>query len=190
MGDFAAPVFRDLLALAANGDESAIEALVRRYEPEIRRLIRMRLHHSPMRSVVDSVDITQPVLSRFFARLKDDNGDQASPEDVYRLLATMARNELIDCFRKEYRRGASDKISLEDVILANVNPGPDDVAIEQDLLHAAHNRMTQEERYILEQRRSGVGWRALGEELATSPEGLRKRMERCVARITEELELG
>ena len=55
-----------LLDRAQSGDEAAVSLLVRRYEPELRRFIRVRLTDPRLRRYLDSVDICQAVLGRFF----------------------------------------------------------------------------------------------------------------------------
>ena len=51
------------------GEEQAATELVQRYEPELRRFVRFRLTNGRLRRHVDSVDICQSVLGRFFVGL-------------------------------------------------------------------------------------------------------------------------
>ena len=59
---------RELLRLVRTGDAIAAEELVRAYEPELRRAIRVRLTDARLRRLIDSVDICQSVLAGFFVR--------------------------------------------------------------------------------------------------------------------------
>ena len=58
----------DLLGKVRGGDAAAAEELVRTYEPELRRAIRVRLTDARLRRLIDSIDICQSVLAGFFVR--------------------------------------------------------------------------------------------------------------------------
>jgi hypothetical protein len=60
--------FAELLRRVRSGDQEAATALVRQFEPEIRRVVRLRLTDPRMRRVIDSADICQSVLANFFVR--------------------------------------------------------------------------------------------------------------------------
>ncbi|MGL1608738.1 hypothetical protein ACSTHC_00255, partial [Vibrio parahaemolyticus] len=53
-----------------------------------------------MRRVYDSVDVSQSVLGSFFLRVSLGEYDLQSPEDLLKLLVTMARNKVADETRK------------------------------------------------------------------------------------------
>src|SRR5262249_25955616 len=63
------PTLRALLVRIRAGDQQAATALVRRYEPALRRAVRLRLRDRQLRRFLDSSDICQAVLLRFFARV-------------------------------------------------------------------------------------------------------------------------
>src|SRR4051794_17920718 len=62
------PELPDLIRRLREQDPSAAAELIRRYEPDIRRIARVRLARFGLRHLVDSEDIAQSVLGRFFAR--------------------------------------------------------------------------------------------------------------------------
>ena len=68
------------------GDQGAATELVRRYEPALRRSVRLRLRDPRLRRVLDSSDVCQAVLLRFFVSFR---GNVAtvhllnSPSDEY-----------------------------------------------------------------------------------------------------------
>src|ERR1700730_8956787 len=82
------------------GDEQAAAELVRLYEPEIRREVRLRLRDSRLRRDFDSVDICQSVLASFFVRAALGQYELEEPNQLIRLLVTMTRNKLIGKVRK------------------------------------------------------------------------------------------
>ncbi len=60
--------FRDLIRRVRAGDDGAATELVRRYEPAIRRAVRIRLADTRLARAFDSMDICQSVLGSFFVR--------------------------------------------------------------------------------------------------------------------------
>src|SRR5229473_5112060 len=93
--------FLTFLERVRTGDQKAAEELVRMYEPEIRREVRLRLRDSRLRRDFDSVDICQSVLASFFVRASLGQYELEKPEQLIKLLVTMARNKLADHARQE-----------------------------------------------------------------------------------------
>src|SRR5437868_5414718 len=102
--------FLDLTRRVRAGDEAAAAELVRLYEPAIRRAARVRLVDPRLRRVFDSMDVCQSVLASFFVRAALGQYELDTPEQLLRLLATMARNKLANqanrqkADRRDYRR--------------------------------------------------------------------------------------
>src|SRR5882724_12732302 len=92
--------FLTFLERVRTGDQKAAEELVRMYEPEIRREVRLRLRDSRLRRDFDSVDICQSVLASFFVRAALGQYELEKPEQLIKLLVTMTRNKLIGKIRK------------------------------------------------------------------------------------------
>src|SRR5579883_3404747 len=90
-----------LLQRVRAGDAEAAAALVRSYEPEIRRAIRVRLTDPRLRRTLDSMDVCQSVLANFFVRAAAGQFDLREPKDLLKLLVTMARNKILDRTRQE-----------------------------------------------------------------------------------------
>ena len=72
------------------GDQAAATELVRRYEPALRRSVRLRLRDPRLRRVLDSSDVCQAGLFRFFVCAAEGRFTPATPEQVLKLLATLA----------------------------------------------------------------------------------------------------
>src|SRR5437764_4205204 len=85
--------FPDLIRRVRGGDEAAAAELVKRYEPAIRRAVRVRLDPR-LRRVCDSMDLCQAVLGSFFVRAALGQYELETPEQLLKLLATMARKKL------------------------------------------------------------------------------------------------
>src|SRR5207244_8854167 len=110
------------------GDEQAATELVRLYEPEIRREVRLRLRDSRLRRDFDSVDICQSVLASFFVRAALGQYELEKPEQLIKLLVTMTRNKLIGKIRKmhsqtrDHRRIEADGQKKLQAVAAGATP--------------------------------------------------------------------
>src|SRR5207249_4424725 len=110
------------------GDADAARELVQRYEPAIRRVVRFRLADSRLGRVFDSMDICQSVLASFFLRAAAGQFDLEQPEQLLKLLVSMARNKLAlqaraqQRQRRDYRRIQPG--ALEDKQIASDEPTP------------------------------------------------------------------
>src|SRR5262245_16227152 len=87
---------RALLVRIRAGDQQAATLLVQRYEPALRRAVRLRLRDRRLRRLFDSSDICQTVFLRFFGQVATGHCDLDTPEQVLKLLATMARNQVVN----------------------------------------------------------------------------------------------
>jgi RNA polymerase sigma factor (sigma-70 family) len=188
--------FKDLIRRVRAGEEDAAVELVRRYEPEIRREVRLRLTDPALRRVVDSMDICQSVLGNFFARAALGQFDLGEPKQLLGLLVTMARNRLTDWTRRQHagRRDQSRELSLNGEALrghelCSQDPTPSQLLVGKDLLEQVRVRMTDVERRIAERRITGSDWTQIAAEMGGSPEAVRKRFERAVDRVAGELGL-
>jgi hypothetical protein len=101
----AAP-FVEFLRRIRHGDELAAVEFVRRYEPLIRREVRLGISDSRLNRAFDSIDVCQSVLASFFVRAATGEYDLESPEQLVQLLMSMARNKLASLARREHRCGA------------------------------------------------------------------------------------
>lgn len=183
--------FQDLMQRVRAGDADAAVELVHRYEPEIRRILRVRMTDGLLRRTLDSADICQSVLANFFVHASQGEYQLEKPEDLVKLLAVMARNRLRDHVRRQHagrrdvRRAASghDGAFLE---LADREPTPSQIVAGKELLQLVRNRLTAEERYLAEQRASGRDWVDLAAELGVEKNALRMRLRRGLERAMQE----
>ena len=188
--------FQDLIRRVRAGDDDAATELVRQFEPEIRREIRVRLTDPGLRRVVDSMDICQSVLGNFFARAALGQFELDEPSQLLKLLVKMARNRLTDWAREQHaeRRDQRREVSLDVEMMAGAeplapDPSPSQVVAGIELLDQVRARLSDEERRIAEQRVAGRDWGQIAAELGESSEAIRKRLARALDRITAELGL-
>jgi RNA polymerase sigma-70 factor (ECF subfamily) len=184
--------FTDLVRRVRAGEAFAAEELVRRYEPAIRRAVRIQMRDHRLRRLVDSVDICQSVLGSFFMRMALGQFELDKPEDLLKLLTTMARNNLAAKARhpRVVRRNYA-KVDAESGEAAPVvadDPSPSRAVAGRELLLAVQQRLDSEERLLAEQRAHGRPWADIAAELGGSAEALRKKLTRALDRVA--LELG
>ena len=94
--------FEDLVGRVRSGDPDAAADLVRRYEPAIRRVVRLRLGGGGrIDGLFDSMDVCQSVLGSFFLRAAAGQYTLDSPAELLKLLTAMTRNKLAFQVRKQ-----------------------------------------------------------------------------------------
>jgi RNA polymerase sigma-70 factor (ECF subfamily) len=186
-------LFLDLMRRVRRGEADAAAELVRQYEPEIRRAVRVRRTNPQLGRVLDSMDICQSVLANFFVRAGAGQFELDRPEDLLKLLITMARNKLRDEARRE-QAGRRDHRRLEEGGLEEgkipaAGASPSQVVAGHELWHEARRRLSREELYLADQRALGRDWADLAAELGDSAEALRKRLARALDRVARQLGL-
>jgi RNA polymerase sigma-70 factor (ECF subfamily) len=139
------------------------------------------------------MDICQSVMGSFFYRAALGQYDLNQPDDLIKLLVTMAQNKLTDQIRRKTtaRRG-KDFVradSYDEVEVAGTDPSPSRVVRGREMLQLAMAQLSPDERYLADQRVLGRSWSELADELGKTPEALRKRFERAVERVSKQLNL-
>lgn len=187
--------FHSLMHRLRAGEPRAAEELVRRYEPEIRRLVRMQLTDPRLHRLLDSVDIVQSVLANFLLRTAEGEFDLNSPEDLQKLLRTMARNRLRDHARRQtaQRRDQGRTLAEAEEALKTLAAGddsPSSILADREMLSEVRRRLSPDELAVAELRSGGHEWDEVAAQLGGTAEGLRKRWARAVQRVAGELRLG
>lgn len=183
--------FHDLIRQVRTGDSDAAAELVRRYEPTIRRAVRLRMFDRRLQRLLDSMDICQSVLANFFVRMAAGEYELDQPEQLLNLLVTMARNKLISHARKQHAECRDGRRlvegTLEQVEFAAPDPSPSRQVAAQELLLQVEGKLLPEEKELLELRNQGLTWEQVAAQLGGSPVALRKKWSRALDRITREL---
>jgi RNA polymerase sigma-70 factor (ECF subfamily) len=184
--------FADFLQRIRHGDEEAAAELVKRFEPVIRREVRMRLTDPSLYRLFDSGDICQSVLVSFFVRAAAGQYELASPEDLLKLLVRMARNKVASQARRVQARPFDQRRSRtaeEDLHKALNGPDPSQIILNRDLLRAVLNRLPEEGRRLAELRSEGRTWPEIAAALGGTAEARRNQFARALDRVTAELGL-
>jgi RNA polymerase sigma-70 factor (ECF subfamily) len=184
-----------LFARVRAGDADAAAELFRRYEPAIRRRVRvwLRLQDPRLRRVFDSMDICQSVMASFFVRAAAGQYDLEDPPQLIALLFRMARHKLAhevarqQARRRDIRRDQGPSPGESDVVDQAASPSSQ--LAGRELLQAVRDRLSAEERQLAELRAEGREWAQIAGELGGTPEGRRKQLARALDRVSNELGL-
>ena len=84
----------------------------------------------------------------------------------------------------EARGGAGDVADAVDAAATTSR-----VVANRDLLEAVRARLRPDELVLVEQRAAGRAWADIAAEMGESPDALRKRLERALARVAREVGL-
>lgn len=173
------------------GDEAAAAELVRHYEPEIRRFVRFRLTDPKLRRFLDSMDVCQSVMAKFFHRVQTERISVEHPLQLLKLLMTMARNSLLDHARKAKVRRKIAGIGAEEEMnpIPDPRPNPEELVERADLVTLVRGRLRDDEQQTLDRWLQGCGWEEMSQELGCEPDALRKRLTRAIDRASNELGL-
>src|SRR4051794_34587975 len=185
--------FRELILRVRAGDAEAAAEVVRAYEPEIRRAVRLRLTDPSLRRVLDSMDVCQSVLANFFVRAAAGQFDLDQPDQLLRLLVVMARNKLRDqvshlhAARRDLRRNEADDSPLG--LAPTAAPTPSATVAAREMLQAVREALSPEDRELADLRAQGRDWNSIAAERGERPDTLRKRLAAALDRVARRVGL-
>lgn len=186
--------FAEFLRRIRRGDEQAAIELVQRYGSLIRREIRLGIKNRRLNRAFDSIDVCQSVLASFFVRAASGQYDLESPEQLVRLLMSMARNKLASLARREQRlrrdmrRIASTQPDELEQVVDNEG-SPSEIVLRRELIDRMRAELTDDERQIADLRVEGMGWDEVAERLGGSAQARRMQLARGIERAAEHLGL-
>jgi RNA polymerase sigma-70 factor (ECF subfamily) len=186
--------FADFMRRIRAGDEQAAAELVRRYEPLIRREVRLHLEDRRLSRLFDSLDVCQSVLGSFFLRVAAGQYELERPEQLVRLLVTMARHKVASAARAEHRqrrdqRRLSSGGEEELARVTDSRPGPEDSVAGAELLRRFRDALSVEERQLVDLRGEGLPWTEVATRLGGTAQARRMQLSRAVDRVVRELGL-
>jgi RNA polymerase sigma-70 factor (ECF subfamily) len=186
--------FADFIGRIRAGDDQAARELVERYEPVIRREVRMRLRDPRLYSRFDWADVCQSVMASFFVRAASGQYDLKEPGQLLGLLVAMTRNKLAKqerrhrALRRDYRRLEDyDPSRLEGQSPA---PTPSRLVAGRELLDEFRRRLSAEERLLADLRAQGCEWAEIASQVGGTPQARRKQLARAIDRVEQQLEVG
>ena len=184
--------FRELIGRVRRGDEQAAAEVVRRYEPAIRRAVRLRLTDARLRRTCDSMDVCQSVMMSFFVRAATGQYDLDTPDQLLRLLTTMARNKLLNQARQQHAARRDNRLVSNDVAERDIvdrAPSPSRDAEARELLAEVRRRLPPDVLQLVEMRNQGHDWTTIADAVGGNAVALRQKFHRALARLSEEFGL-
>jgi RNA polymerase sigma factor (sigma-70 family) len=181
--------FQAFIERIRKGDSSAAEELVRLYEPIVRRQVRMQMVDSRLSRLYDSVDFSQAVMASFF--LRGSEFELQEPNDLVRLLVTMARNKLASSARRVLaQKRDGQRRDVDAPLLNQVADGsdtPSRIVSMLELIAEAKKKLTPEEQQLVDLRNDGKSWDEIAAELGGTAQARRMQLARAMERVTESL---
>jgi RNA polymerase sigma-70 factor (ECF subfamily) len=177
--------FAELLEAARQGQDEAAAELVASYGPHVMRTIRRTLSRE-IRGKFDSIDFAQAVWASLFSSPEQLDGVK-EPQQLVGLLATMARNKVIDELR---RRVQTQKYSVRrerplydenhgEGELASRDPTPSQFAIARERWVSMLRAQPAHHRQVIRLKLMGKTNRSIATQLGLS--------ERTVGRVLDRL---
>jgi RNA polymerase sigma-70 factor (ECF subfamily) len=154
----------------------------------------VRLTDTHLRQVLDTMDVCQSVLGNFFLRVAAGQFDLEQPEQLLRLLASMARNRLLNHVRDQQAGCRDNRRQAHggaDALAGAADPaaGPVRIAAGRELLQRLHRLLGPDERAVLQRRIDGQDWATIAAEMGGSAEALRKKLSRALDRAARALRM-
>ncbi len=189
---------QDLVALAKEGDESALNQLCSVYGERVRRIIRLRMDRK-LRPKLDSVDVVQDALILALGGLKDFK--YRNEGDFLRWLSRIAENKLRDIFDKFHadKRDVHKEIpfkeegsSTDGGFVGAAGPmrttTPSVIACRKealDRLEKALDELKPEYKQVVVLKRiEGLSHAEIAEKLGKNPGAVRMLLARAMAALT------
>ena len=188
------PDFAELIRQVRCGEQSAAERLVARYEPFIRRELRIRMMDYRLSRHVDALDICQSLWSSFFGRMAAGQFDIADPQQLSKLLVAMARNKLASQARRELtlkrdlRRTETSDLPLADV--PDLCETPSSHLSAQEIKDKILSSLSDEERQLSDLRRVGLSWDEVAIRMGGTAQARRMQLDRAADRVIAQLGLN
>jgi RNA polymerase sigma factor (sigma-70 family) len=184
----------ELIHRVRAGDQDAATEFMRRYEPLIRREVRLRMEDRRLGRLFDSSDICQSVMASFFVRTAAGQYDLDRPDQVLGLLVSMARNKVASAARRHARqrrdrgRDAADGgFALGEVVAGEASPSR--LVAGRELWEQFRASLGPAERDIADLRSQGRSWAEVADRLGGTAQARRMQLSRAVERVARALGL-
>ncbi len=186
------PSFDDLLRRIRAGEAEAAAELVHRYEPVIRVEVRRRLNDPYLNRVLDSGDVCQSVLASFFLRAAAGQYELESPDDLLKLLLSMARKKVASQARRQRTQSRDSRrvvAGTEALEALEDGPAPDALVAGKELFEKCCALLTPEEKQLVDLRAAGRTWPQIAETVGGQAQARRRQLERALDRVSRQLGL-
>ena len=189
---------RELVALAKNGDKSALNQLYRVYMERVRWMLRLRMSKE-LRSKLESMDLVQDTLIHALNGL--DDFTYKNEGDFVRWLSKIAENELRGSLKKLHadKRDIRKEVQLDNYGLTTTGgvvgtPGPIQATTpsvimsrkeDLDKLEKAIDELKPEyKKVIVLAKIDGLSYKEIGERLGKSADAVGMLLSRAIVALT------
>jgi hypothetical protein len=182
--------FADFVGRLRRHETSAERQLVEVFGPVILRTVGLRLRRLGLARDVDPEDIGQQVFARFFAKVPR-AFVLSNPAALAKLLVKMTREEILSTNRRFHaiRRGGEnhgcEHAPREDLLAPERTA--DHELLEQEQLEEIRSCVSGAEWDLAIAHFSGRSWKELAAQFDQNPEALRKKLERILERVRQDL---
>jgi RNA polymerase sigma-70 factor (ECF subfamily) len=168
-----------------NGDEQAVEGVLRELDPFLRRVIRLGLVDGRLRRVLDTTDVLDSLLKDFLARKDAAGGAGESRGGLRAYLAAAVHHKIKTRARRERRHAGSLPSSWD---IASPEPAAAHQIDAADFGLAIRARLSASAQPLFDLRMQGCSWQQIAARVGGGPDALRMRLTRAVAEALHELE--
>jgi len=179
--------FSELLSRVRKWDPEAVQTFLARFEPQVRREIRIRLTDPLILVAHSESDVCQSIVIDFLVRLRAGQYDFNNSDEVVRFLVTATTHKVRNVGRKERaaRRTVRRRDPDADVQLAvpDREASPSSIVATRELFEQVLENLPPDDRYLAVQRGQGKTWKELAEELHEKEDTLRRRLQRSLDRV-------
>jgi RNA polymerase sigma-70 factor, ECF subfamily len=176
----------DLLLKAKSGDDEALDRLLTRYLPRLRRWTSRRLPMA-LRTLLDSGDLVQEAIISALPHLK--TLEIRTERALWVYLKQVVRYRIIDLNKRAHRRPTRQEFPEDTPVRG---PSPLEAAIGAEAMtryRQAMQTLTREQfRAIVLRVEMGLGYKEIADELGKpSPDAARMTVARAVGRLAEKM---
>jgi hypothetical protein len=141
------------------------------------------------------MDISQSVLLSFFVRTAAGQYELEEPEQLLKLLVTMARNKLASAARHEHQkcrdRRRTTTSGAAGPLAHYLDPlsAPDEQIAARELLVRLRQALSDDERRLADLRSQGVAWTDIATQLGGTAQARRIQLARAIDRVARQFDL-
>jgi RNA polymerase sigma factor (sigma-70 family) len=176
----ATPELQEFFEVLQSGDPSAVEELLREFDPFLRQAIRLRMIDGRLRRAVDTTDIFHSLLKDFLRPKKSSDPPANASAELHAYLAAAVRHKIQTKLRKERRHAGSLPADRQPV---SREPAVGEQVEYQDFTHVIKARLDESCRTLFELKSQGLTWAEIAAKLGGRPDALRMRLNRAIAAL-------
>ncbi len=176
--------FGNLADRLRDGDATALEEMWEKFGDELRRRARTRLRQYGITRQAESMDICNAVMVDL---MNQGEINIRQPKDVMRYFRRAIDNQVRDVIksltrsRRDFRREEARPVESHDVITNETSPSY--FLLREEIFHRVAEYLGEDGPKIIEMVLGNFGWKEIGEKLGASPDSVRMKWNRAIAKV-------